>query len=71
MEAWYLQCLKQWIDRMGRPPWIPEFSTWLGKSNTAVHAALRKLEMKGWVTRCGDDPGRKEDRRFVPVPEAA
>lgn len=65
MEAWYLAALKQWIERTGEPPVLHDLAGWLGKSNTAVYSALISLEHKGWVTRFGDDPSIKANRRFV------
>lgn len=67
MESWYLACLREFIRKRGRPPWLHELAVWLDKSRTAVFSALVSLEGKGYVRRAG--PTRsKADRRFVPVP---
>ena len=66
MEAWYLDSLIQWTDRMKRPPVVRELAQWLRKSRTAVYSALISLEHKGWVEREGSS-GPVRHRRFRPV----
>lgn len=68
MEAWYLNSLITWTDRMKRAPTLSELAGWLKKSRTAVHSALVSLEHKGWVTRTGCD-GPVKHRRFAAVPQ--
>ncbi len=66
MEAWYLECLKQWTDRMSRPPCVRELAQWVKRSRTATYAALVSLECKGLVERSNMD-GPPRFRRFMAV----
>lgn len=54
MQAWYVECLKMWTERHGRPPCIQELAGWLNKSRTACHSALIGAEYKGVVRRDED-----------------
>lgn len=55
MEAYYLQCVRTYEARLGRPPTIAELAVWVGKSNTAVYSALRSLALKGYLAQDEND----------------
>lgn len=55
MEAYYLDCVRTYEQRMGKPPTIAELAAWVGKSNTAVYSALRSLMYKGYLAQDEND----------------
>jgi len=69
MEQWYLDALRKFQLKRGRPPLLRELARWLKKGDTTVYSALLSLEAKGYVGRFGKTNSRA-DRRFVALEDA-
>lgn len=59
-EQWYLECLRQWCQAMGRAPTIRELAAWIQRTVMPTFTALKRLQAKGLVARTAR-------QRFIPT----